>query len=59
MTQRLSITALCFKTGVDDVGSSQTTLVITQVSVFRHEIYRGEVFAMAGATEAHNLISGI
>ena len=33
-------------------------LALERASEFRHEFYRGEMFAMAGATEAHNLISG-
>jgi Uma2 family endonuclease len=31
---------------------------IEERSEIRHEYYRGEMFAMAGATENHNLISG-
>ena len=33
-------------------------LEIEERSEVRHEYYRGEMFAMAGATEAHNLIAG-
>jgi Uma2 family endonuclease len=33
-------------------------LALERVSETRHEFYRGEMFAMAGASEAHNLIGG-
>lgn len=32
-------------------------LALERTSEFRHEFYRGEMFAMAGASEAHNLIA--
>ena len=32
-------------------------LAVERASEFRHEFYRGEMFAMAGASEAHNLIA--
>ncbi len=35
----------------------QEYLARERVSEVRHEFYRGEVFAMAGASEAHNLIA--
>lgn len=33
-------------------------LAMEEVSAIRHEYYQGEIFAMAGATNDHNLIAG-
>jgi len=38
--------------------SPQEYLVIERASEIRHEYYNGEMFAMSGATRAHNLIAG-
>ena len=37
--------------------TAEEYLALERVSETRHEFYRGEIFAMAGATEAHNLIA--
>ena len=37
--------------------TAQEYLALERVSETRHEFYRGEIFAIAGATEAHNQIS--
>ena len=33
-------------------------LAFERAAEFRHEFHRGEIFAMAGASESHNLVSG-
>lgn len=33
-------------------------LAFERASEFRHEFHRGEIFAMAGASESHNLVAG-
>ncbi|MDA1052221.1 MAG: Uma2 family endonuclease [Planctomycetota bacterium] len=38
--------------------SSDEYLTIERASEFRHEYYNGEMFAMSGATRAHNVIAG-
>ncbi len=38
--------------------SPQEYLTIERASEIRHEYYNGEMFAMSGATRAHNLIAG-
>lgn len=38
--------------------SPEEYLALERASETRHEFYRGEIFAMAGASESHNLASG-
>ena len=33
-------------------------LAFERASEFRHEFYRGDIFAMAGASESHNVVAG-
>lgn len=38
--------------------SPEEYLTIERASEIRHEYYRGEMFAMSGASRAHNVIAG-